>query len=189
MRYQEYGKKEISAVSFLMTLLFVVPFVNAYFQPSFYQNGDKQRNLASTNALLQMDHQQILRDIAGRNDAILSMVGKKPSQMEQFQFGVLSGRYNVTRSQGGISKLDIQHGLERRSLKKIEDKVAFLREYRSLWFIPFQYVERVIEVKIGDKNSEVFVLKNADKQSVGKATILSDKNGGMISLNLRSFSY
>lgn len=195
MKYEKYGKKEINAILCLLTILLVAPLLNAYVQPLFYKDvmdrdSHNARYPASVDAHIEdMKNQEyILRQLAGKSDVVLSKVGKKPSQMEQFQFGVLSGKYNVTRNAGGISQLDIQPELHNKShLKRIEDRAEFLKEYRSLWFIPFQHVEKLITVKVGNKNSEVFVLKNANQQSVGKATILSDANGGMISLNLRGF--
>lgn len=187
------NKKKVMTVSCLALVLFAAPLVNISLLPSAFQNvAYEKRSLASVEPSffedLRETQLQILRYLAGRHDVVLSRIGKKPSQIEQFQFGVLSGKYNVTRNGGGISRLDIQEDVKvHNHLKKIKDKAEFLREYRSLWYIPFQYVEKLIEMRVGDKNSEVFVLKDSKKQSVGKATILSDENGGMISLNLTGF--
>ena len=208
MRYYIYNKKNIVIMIVLLAVLFTVPFINTNnnltnnnIESQFlaYENqDDSDRVIASAQNLLKkpqnslnyvQNEQKFLKNLTEDDNVALSQLGKRPSKIEQFQFGVLSGNYSVMRSKGGISKLTVQSEVHTNELKKIEDKEEFLTDYRSFWFIPFQKVEKIIDVQVNDKNSEVFVLKNAENQSVGRATILSNQNGGMISLNFSELSY
>ena len=211
MRRYIYNKKNIVIMSVLLTVLFTVPFINtnnsfnslktnsieSQFLTSENQD-ESDRVIASTQNLLKkpqnslsyvQNEQKFLKNLTEDNSVTLSQLGKRPSKIEQFQFGVLSGNYSVIRSKGGISQLRAQSEVNTNELKRIENRAEFLTDYRSFWFIPFQSVEKIIDVQVSDKNSEVFVLKNAENQSVGRATILSNQNGGMISLNFSELSY
>ena len=200
MQLKKYRKKDIMIVSGLLGILFAVPIINTNSQSLASTNQDYfDRSIASAqysfqNSLQYIQNQQNLLKSLAKNSKdgyvhLSSRVGKRPSQIEQFQFGFLSGNYNVTHNEGGISQLTVQSEINESDLRKIKNREEFLKEYRSFWFIPFQYVEKAIEVQVSDRSSEIFILKNSKNQSVGKATILSNKEGGMISLNLTEFSH
>lgn len=203
--YKSYKKKNIVTMVVLLGVLFTVPFINTsskeiyHYQPLASESHDySDRFIASAQNSFRtsqksLDYiekeQSFLKNLTENNHVSLSQLGKRPSKIEQFQFGVLSGNYSVIHNRGGISQLKAQSELNESELKKVEDRAEFLTDYRSFWFIPFQSVEKVIDVQVNDRNSEVFVLKNAENKSIGKATILSNQNGGMISLNFSEISY
>ena len=205
--YKSYKKKNIITISVLLGVLFTVPFINTSsrevnhieYQSLTSESQDySDRFIASAQNSLRTsprsldyikNEQRFLKNLTENNEVSLSQLGKRPSKTEQFQFGVLSGNYSVTRDRGGISQLSVQAEVNEGDLKRVEDRAEFLTDYRSFWFIPFQSVEKIIDVQVNDRNSEVFVLKNVQNQSVGKATILSNQNGGMISLNFSEISY
>ncbi len=207
--YKSYRKKDIITTITLLGVLFIVPFINTknresnnteyQYQPLALENQDySDRFIASAQNSFQTsqksldyvkNEQSFLKNLTENTRLSLSQLGKKPSKVEQFQFGVLSGNYSVIRDKGGISQLKAQSEINENELKKVKDRAEFLTDYRSFWFIPFQSVEKVIDVQVNDKNSEVFVLKNSENRSVGKATILSHQGGGMISLNFSEVSY
>ena len=205
--YKSYKKKNIITISVLLGVLFTVPFINTSskeanhieYQSLTSESQDySDRFIASAQNSLRTsprsldyikNEQRFLKNLTENNEVSLSQLGKRPSKIEQFQFGVLSGNYSVTHDRGGISQLSVQAEVNEGDLKRVEDRAEFLTDYRSFWFIPFQSVEKIIDVQVNDRNSEVFVLKNVQNQSVGKATILSNQNGGMISLNFSEISY
>lgn len=200
MQHKKYRKKDIVIMGGLLGILFAVPIINTNSQSLASTNQNYfDRSIASAqhsfqNSLQYIQSQQnflksLAEDKKNSDMNLSSQAGKRPSQMDQFQFGFLGGHYNVTRNEGGISRLAVQSEINENDLKKIKNRAEFLREHRSFWFIPFQYVEKAIEVQVSDRNSEVFILKNSENQSVGRATILSNKEGGMISLNFTEFSY
>ena len=205
--YESYRKKNTVTTIVLLGILFIVPFINTSdretrnteYQSLMSENqnhsgriiASAQNSLhTSQNSLDYVENQEsFLKDLTEKGNVSLSQLGKKPSKVEQFQFGVLSGNYSVIRRKGGISHLEAQSAVNEDELKKVKDRAEFLTDYRSFWFIPFQSVEKVLDIQANDKNSEVFVLKNAENRSVGKATILSHQGGGMISLDFSEVSY
>ena len=208
MRYYIYNKKNIVIMSVLLAVLFTVPFINTNSSlktnsvesqfSAFENQDDSDRVIASTQNSLKtpqnsldyvQNEQKFLKNLTEDNTVTLSQLGKRPSKIEQFQFGVLSGNYSVIHNRGGISQLTAQSEVGSNELKRIKDRAEFLTDYRSFWFIPFQNVEKIVDVQVNDKNSEVFVLKNAENQSVGRVTILSNQYGGMISLNFSKLTY
>ena len=205
--YESYRKKDVISIIILLGILLTVPFINTssreadntgYQSLTFENQGYSDRAIASAQDAIKTpqksldyikNEQNFLKNLTESNDVSLFQLGKRPSKIEQFQFGVLSGNYSVTRNKGGIAQLEAQSEVNENELKQVEDRAEFLTDYRSFWFIPFQRVEKIIDIQVNDKNSEIFVLKNAENKSVGKVTILSHQSGGMISLNFSETSY
>ena len=190
---RQYKKKDILILSSLVLILLAVPLINSILQPLISTKQVDDRFIASIQSLetsskkSQKNDYMLLKRLASNER--LSQIGRKPSQIEQFQFGVLNGQYKIIHNKDGIYQLKVQSGDDPTQFKKVKNKVEFLQEHRSLWSIPFQHAEKSVEVKIGDRNSEIFVLKNAQKQSVGKAIMLLSEDDGMVSLDFKGFSY
>ena len=208
MKDYSHKKKNIITMIVLLGVLFTVPLINTNssietnnieFQSLASQDqGYSDRVIASAQDSFQTSQSSLdyiekewtfLKKLTESHNVNLSQLGKRPSKIEQFQFGTLSGNYSVTRNKEGISQLTAQSEINESELKKVEDRAEFLTDYRSFWFIPFQSVEKIIDIQVNDRNSEVFVLKNSENKSVGKATILSNRDGVMISLNFSEISY
>lgn len=208
MKDYSHKKKNIITIIVLLGVLFTVPLINTnssvetnnrdFYSLASEDQGYSNRFIASTQNSSQTlqssldyikNERNFLKNLTENNNVSLSQLGKRPSKIEQFQFGTLSGNYSVIHNKGGISQLKAQSEVNESELKKVEDRAEFLTDYRSFWFIPFQSVEKIIDIQVNDRNSEVFVLKNSENESVGKATILSNQSGGMISLNFSELSY
>jgi len=185
--------KKFSASATLASVLLIVPLFNgAYISMSQDETEmtTQERGVASFGAVNipgpEPVSEELLRKLASDTVSTLKAVGKRPKDVEKFQVETLGGKYNILSTNDSLDKVSkIELRKENMSPTKIEDSLAFLQSNKNLWSVQFDGTEKLGDFVMGNKRSEIYSLKNRSDEVIGKATVLTDVSGGMISLTIQ----
>ncbi len=180
--------RKFTAAASLASVLFIVPMINGAFMGAT-QISPNGRGVASVNGIYNNPTEEpklspeVLRDLASKSFGATSSVGEEPTDLDQFQYGTLSGKYALNTIAGRISHIKANSETH---LKRIEDLESFISSNKNIWTVQFANVIKQSEVKVGLKKSETYTLLDSKEKSVGKVTALSDVDGRLISLTLKA---
>ena len=188
-KIQSMDIKKFTASATLASVLFVVPLFNGVYVSVTQDQAEvieHKRGIASFGVVNMPTpepvSEEFLRKLANETWTSLQAIGKKPEHIEKFQFETLEGNYNISSDNEKISRVQLRES--HITPKQIEDSDTFLRKNKDLWSVQFQETEKLGDFVMGSKRSEIYSLKGKNNEVIGKATVLTDISGGMISLTI-----
>ncbi len=115
----------------------------------------------------------------------LSSIGQLPSPIEQFRFGLLENKYQFNFDEGKVSGIQFPEKSPDRP-KYITEPEAFLKDHAGLFSVAFKSTQLASKETAGENVKATFDLKDSDDKATGRAVIVTDQYGRLLSLDINS---
>lgn len=144
-----------------------------------------QNSVGSTNRDVDWENSMAQKIDLITSSRELASIGKRPTQLEDLQFGLLEGKYSLTMQGEKILKLEFSQGDRSQDRPKyITDRVAFLEDYRELLPVHFAHLRLVDDVFTDEEVREVYGLFDTNNVQIGSVAIRMDIYGRLLAMSV-----
>ncbi|HEX4922514.1 MAG TPA: hypothetical protein VFV50_00440 [Bdellovibrionales bacterium] len=113
----------------------------------------------------------------------MASIGQMPSPIEQFRFGLLENKYQFNFDEGKIASLTFPESSPDRP-KYITEGKDFVLQHSGLFKVAFKGVKTASKETEGENVRETLNLLDGDQKAVGKAVVVTDQYGRLLSLQI-----
>lgn len=113
-------------------------------------------------------------------------IGRKPTAIDDLNFGILEGKYSMHFEGGKVDQIQFVRDETRAKEQPylVADPKEFLKEYQNLFSISFEFVKENTARQLANQSAnKTYSLFKGDKE-VGTAQFELDSEGRLIKLNL-----
>jgi hypothetical protein len=189
------GRKVVLTASLVSILIVLSIFNQNIFSPAKSTPVQQDRGIAcdpasglcpelaplNTEWEYKLAKQMAQNDTQGERD--LSSIGQLPSPIEQFRFGLLENKYRFNFDDGKISSIQFPDESPDRP-KYITEREEFLKSHAALFSVPFKSIKLALKENSGENVKETFNLLDGENKTTGKAVIVTDQYGRLISVDI-----
>lgn len=193
----------LSVFVFIMVAVMSNEQVTKTQRPVYLISDNSNVNLANLNrAIASAQPVNMFRDIQWEHDLAKRLAAESglertpaaiqsgdPSDMDQFRFGLLAGKYrikakpDVKQSSHQIQEIEYIDSVEISDRPvQIDDRKSFLHEHRSLMAVAFDSAS----LKSQAGGQETWILKSASGQTVGEAHVFMNEDNRFMGLKVQS---
>jgi len=177
------NRRILISASLVSVLLVVSLFNETLFSQKETPEAHQVRAVANVTRFMNIEkadsiwEKKLALALSRKDDRDPASLGQSASPMEQLRFGLLEGKYAFQMEQGKIKAIEyVDTDATNDRPKYINDKPAFLDNYRDLFKINFSKVIKKGEESEGLLSKETYQLYNAGRV-VGEAQFVSDQFG------------
>lgn len=193
----------LSVFVFIMVAVMSNEQVTKNQRPVYLISDNSNVNLANLNrAIASAQPVNMFRDIQWEHDLAKRLAEQSglertpaaihsgdPSDMDQFRFGLLAGKYRIKANQDAnkfghqIQEIEYIDSVEISDRPvQIDDRKSFLLENRSLMAVAFDSAS--LKSQAGDQ--EIWILKSASGQTVGEALVYINEDNRFLGLKVQA---
>lgn len=180
----EVTQKKVAITASIVSIAFIVALINQ----QLLKSQTSGRGIASVqdSAGISMAWQyDLAKKLSRETRRDLASLGSRPNEMDQLRFGVLEGKYALHFDQGSLALIEFSEKESGERPKYIEDKEAFLKNYKNLFKVAFKDVKRTAtDTSNSETKQDTFELLDEYNKVMAKASFVSDQYGRVLSMKM-----
>jgi len=176
-------QRKILVSASLVSVIAIISLINQTLNSQSDHALKASRSIATTERFIKFDQTQLewqkklASELAVKGDREIASLGHRPSAFEKLRFGFFEGKYAFQLEHGKIKAIDfVDSTFNNDRPKYITNKTNFLKEWRDLFLVTFNRVEKDSEGVDQNLVRERFRLL-AGGETVGYVQFLSDVHG------------
>lgn len=142
-------------------------------------NKNVRRGIASVPKVFEP---QWKRNISGEAESIHLKPARKPSPLDNLNFGLLEGKYSVHIEKGHVVNINFSESTDVNPTP-LSDRAQFIKEYSPVFISEFQSAAKIGSEQVGNGYKETYRVKSKKGESIFEFHL--DQNNRLMSLSVK----
>jgi hypothetical protein len=163
--YKQEELRKATTIGLVFMMFMMMAFNFSMFEAKLFQKDESASVLRGIASVPKAFEPQWKKNLSEINDKMISESARKPTAVENLNFGVLEGKYTLKVLDGHVIQIDFAK-LENREPHLLQDRSRFVSEYASAFMVGFRFIDRLATIKDAEGTKETFRVRSDKGESI-----------------------